>query len=556
VKKFDYCFIGAGAGAAPIAYKLAKAGYSICLIEKGPLLKEEDFFKDELAVSRRSIYTPNSDDEYHIVEQRQDSGTFSKERWNLFNGSMVGGSSNLMSGYFHRMKPMDFRLYSEFGAIDGANIVDWPIGYNEFEPYFSEVESLVGVSGTVAKHPFLEPRSTTNYPFEPTWEHPISSWIDTACNTLGYHSLRTARAVLPQSALGRNGCSYSNFCGSYGCATGAKGHGRSAFIEKILHLKNVTLLTETFAYKLVEEQHSITKVLCFNPDKTSLQVHATHFIVAAQAIESVRLLRNSTSKNFKQGVGNNYDQLGKNLIFSAGGSGEGRLHKKNLSPKQQEQLLIKGAFVNRSLQDWYAFSDNNRRYKGGTIDFLFEHANPVAQLMSARYNAQGELLWGKELQEKLKYLQTQSRVLNFEVFVDWLPTDNTYVTISPEDMDRYGVPVAKVRLDAHNHDLFVGRHLASKALNVLKAMGATDISSSISHAPPPNLVAGGCRFGNNIESSVLDANCKVHDCHNLYVTDASFMPTGGSVPYTWSIYANSLRVAEHLLKLSKKGRYA
>ena len=75
-------------------------------------------------------------------------------------------------------------------------------------------------------------------------------------------------------------------------------------------------------------------------------------------------------------------------------------------------------------------------------------------------------------------------------------------------------------------------------------MGAQDVSVNISEAPPPNLVAGGCRFGINPKTSVLDLNCKAHEVSNLYVTDGSFMPTGGSVPYTWTIYANSFRVAD------------
>lgn len=95
----------------------------------------------------------------------------------------------------------------------------------------------------------------------------------------------------------------------------------------------------------------------------------------------------------------------------------------------------------------------------------------------------------------------------------------------------------------------MGTHLAKKAVKVLQVMGATEISMSISSSPPPNLVAGGCRFGENSEMSVLDRNCKAHELDNLYVTDASFMPTGGSVPYTWTIYANSFRVAEHLLSV-------
>ena len=90
----------------------------------------------------------------------------------------------------------------------------------------------------------------------------------------------------------------------------------------------------------------------------------------------------------------------------------------------------------------------------------------------------------------------------------------------------------------------MGRYLADKEEKVLEKMGAENIGSGISGSPPPNLQAGGCRFGNDPETSVLDKNCKAHEVENLYITDGSFMPTGGSVTYTWTIYANSFRVAD------------
>ena len=92
----------------------------------------------------------------------------------------------------------------------------------------------------------------------------------------------------------------------------------------------------------------------------------------------------------------------------------------------------------------------------------------------------------------------------------------------------------------------MGRYINTRAIQVLEKMGAGNIRSSVSGAPPQNLVAGGCRFGDNPATSVLDADCRAHDAENLYVTDGSFMPTGGSVPYTWTIYANAFRVAERI----------
>ncbi len=103
----------------------------------------------------------------------------------------------------------------------------------------------------------------------------------------------------------------------------------------------------------------------------------------------------------------------------------------------------------------------------------------------------------------------------------------------------------------HSHDLKVGNYLATKAAELLQEMGAKNINSNISGGAPSNLVVGGCRFGNDPKKSVLDKNCKAHEVENLYITDGSFMPTGGSVTYTWTIYANSFRVADVLVKQMK-----
>ena len=104
--------------------------------------------------------------------------------------------------------------------------------------------------------------------------------------------------------------------------------------------------------------------------------------------------------------------------------------------------------------------------------------------------------------------------------------------------------MARVRLGYHPHDLKVGRFLSAKGVGVLEEMGAKNVVWGVSGAPPQNLVAGGCRFGKDAETSVLDPECRAHGAENLYVTDGSFMPTGGSVPYTWTIYANAFRVAD------------
>jgi choline dehydrogenase-like flavoprotein len=552
---YDICVIGSGAGGAPIAYELSKAGKSVVVLEKGPWFKTEDFTKDEISCCRRSVYTPNLRDEKHVIEDINNNdgwvgkSTFDTGR-DFWNGNMVGGSSNVMSGYFHRLKPEDFRLLSEFGEIEGANIVDWPISYDELEPHYSKVEQVVGVSGKVVKHPYLEPRSTKEFPFSPTAVNPIAQKIDEACVELDYHVIPTPRAILPQNALGRNACSYSNYCGSYGCSTDAKGSARAALLNPAIKTGNCEIVPNSMVYKLVsDDTGKVVSANYYDNSGKSKSITARIFVVACQASESSRLLLMSSGSRHQNGLANNNNQVGKNLIYSGGGSGSGDILYKNYNDTEIAQLKIRGLFVNRSLQDWYIIDDKTfgERSKGGTIDFLFRHANPIAKANSQKWSENG-LIWGKPLKDKIKSYFTDGRHLRFEVFNDWLPTDNCFVTLDPKIKDKWGNPVARIRIGNHPHDIKVGRHLANKAVNVLKEMGAENISFNISSSPPPNLVAGGCRFGDDPETSVLNSDCRAHDVENLYVTDASFMPTGGSVPYTWTIYANSFRVADRIRK--------
>jgi choline dehydrogenase-like flavoprotein len=551
---FDVCVIGSGAGGGPVVWSLARAGYSVVVLEKGPWFRQTDFSKDELACCRRSHYTPNLKDEQHVLEEYDKEkgwrGTPTAEsKRDFWNGNMVGGSSNLMSGFFHRLKPQDFRLLSEFGPIEGANQSDWPIDYNDLEPYYTQVERVVGVSGRLTPHPTLEPRSTADFPYPPTAEHPAATWIDEACKELGLHAIRVPRAILSAPREARGGCSYSGYCGSFGCSTGAKGSSRAALIEPSLASGRCDLRPNSKVYRLRSDAKGrVVQADYFDAQGKSRSVSARIFVVACQAIESARLLLASPGPAHPRGLGNRYGQVGRNLIFSAGGSGSGYFTYAKLSPEKAQQVKVLGPFVNRALQDWYTIKDEEigkKPLKGGTIEFLFAHPNPMPLANGLRWDS-GELLWGKPLKRKLEKWFSEDRKLLFEVFNDWLPTDDCFVSLDPGVKDRWGSPVARVRLGAHPQDLKVGRYLAQKGEQVLRAMGLDWVTSSVSPSPPPNLVAGGCRFGKDPKQSVLDPDCRVWSADNLFVSDASFMPTGGSVPYTWTIYANAFRVADRI----------
>lgn len=558
---FDVVIVGSGAGGSPVALRLAQAGFTVCVLEKGPWLTEQDFYKDELSCCQRSVYGSKLEQEQHVIEDYAGKNAQGGYNWSaeptlqsgidFWNGNMVGGSSNLMSGFFYRLKPQDFRLLSEFGPIKGANIADWPISYDDLEPYYTMVESEVGVSGKVTAHPHQEPRSRGDFPMPPTQEHPISGLFDTTCEKLNLHSIRTPRAVLSRPQHQRRSCEYSGYCGSYGCSSGAKGSARAALLDRAVKTGRCTVMPHCKVHRLVSNQQGrVTAAEYFNKDNRLKQIRAKIFVVACQAIETSRLLLHSVGAKHPHGLGNNHQQVGKNLLFSAGGSGYGDFLYADFPAQIAAQLKTRGPFVNRGLQDWYFIDDRKfgPRSKGGTIDFLLRHPNAISRAKSQRWDDNDRLIWGSRLKQKLKQHFTSAQYFRFEIFCDWLPTDDCFVSLDPTIKDQWGTPVARFRVGYHDHDIKVGEYMSEKAQLVLKAMGAKNVRGSVSGAPPPNLQAGGCRFGTNVKTSVLDADCRVHDADNLFITDGSWMPTGGSVPYTWTIYANSFRVADKIIK--------
>ncbi|MDJ0522512.1 MAG: GMC family oxidoreductase [Planctomycetota bacterium] len=552
---FDVCVIGSGAGGGPVAAVAAEAGYRVVVLEKGPWYEADQFLKDEIIQCRRPTFWPHKRDEPHVREWMDKAGKrHAYLTGDFWNGNLVGGASVLMSGFFLRLKPTDFRLRSTYGPIADADVVDWPMAYDDLEPWYARIEEEVGVSGLAWEDlpdDVRDKRSTEDMPFLPTREHPFADRIDQVGAKLGLHPFPTPRAVLPEDWNGRRACAYAGYCGSYGCRTEAKGSSLAAFLPRALKTKRCEIRPRAMVTKLVsDETGKVVKAEYRDAQGKRQTIEASIFVVACQAIESARLLLNSRGPKHPNGLANGSGLVGRNLLFSTFGAGWGGFRHSDRS--EDAWLRSKETFVNRSLQDWYHIDDPKLgKRKGGTIDFLLMHPNPIAAGMSQAFEDRvppGSVFWGQPLKDRLFDWMHETVNLKFEIFGEWLADRRSRVTIDPYTQDRWGTPVARVRPYSHPRNRVTAAFLMDRGLDFMRALGAENPRTVPRFGgPSTNLIAGTCRFGKDPKSSVLDVDCRAHEARNLFVTDGSFMPTAGSVPFTFTIYANARRVAERIV---------
>ena len=356
---FDICVVGSGAGGAPVAHSAALAGRSVVVLEKGPWLREADFAKDEISHCRRRTFLPDLRAEPHVVAFDDGSAWPTHETgWDFWNGSLVGGATNLMSGYFHPLKPLDLRLRSEFGPVAGADVTDWPIDHADLEPWYAYVERVVGVSRRMV-------------------EHPVSGWIDAAAAKVGATTFPVPRAILTTPRGKRRSCEYSGYCGSYGCTSGAKGSARAALLDDAVATGRCEVRPDSMVAHLGSDARGrVTHAEYFDAAGARQRVDAKVFVVACQPIETARLLLNSRGPAHPDGLGNRDGQVGRFLLSSAGGSGSGTLTTERFG----DALHDPRPFVNRATQDDYVLEGPRR--KGGTVDFLWRHPNPISRAQS------------------------------------------------------------------------------------------------------------------------------------------------------------------------------
>jgi choline dehydrogenase-like flavoprotein len=548
----DVLVVGAGAGGAVAAWALTARGVRVRLLETGPRFDPSQFRTHDqdwevvpspldevtLAPERHSYESAPGElldpDFAHLASHTPTlvSRTFERRLPFLWSRSIgVGGTTLHYQGEAHRFPAHAFRMRSERGVA-----ADWPLEYDELAPYYERVERLLDVAGEPG-NPFKPERDAFPHP-----AHPLSMasrHVAEGARRLGWQQLPNTLAVLQEPRPGRAACHYCNGC-IRGCMVGAKSSVDVAVLPEAERSGRLEIETGFHAARLEHDANGrITGVLGHAASGREQRHRARAVILAAGAIETPRLLLNSTSQAHPTGIGNGHDLVGRYLMESL--------------------YLRRGVVFDRPLQSWLGLPIDSRIWDGNGAA---SPSDPSPGIVLGQFAGffEGPAGFAREGVPGFGLAHREEMARRFgaglELFgiAEQLPRAENRVTLS-EETDRFGAPLARVETRLDRTDLEALSTIRSRLGELGKAAGAERFVAQVSAYDIPNAshVAGTCRMGHDPEASVVDAFGAIHGHPNLVIADASVLPTQGAGDSpSLTIQALALRAAEALAERARR----
>jgi gluconate 2-dehydrogenase alpha chain len=452
VPDFDVVVVGSGPGGATAAEVLTAAGKSVCILEKGRnhLLALEPPFdnlghlsNDEIKLDRRHFLGPDPLLEPRTYRRSPADGD------RLFTGdvnnmpSTVGGAGFHADGKLPRYREIDFRLATELGPVDGADVADWPVDYDEMEPYYAEAERIVGVAGDHTGNPFAAWRSGP-YPMPPGPDMFLTTLTGPAAERLGYHPYRAPTGVNSVPYDGRPACNNCGFCAFYGCPIEAKGDP-VAPLRKALLTGRCEIRPESVAVEIVLDGSGKRSrgVRYLDAGGDALEVTADSVVVACGAFETPRLL-------LRSGIGNSSDLVGRYLMFHLQtivlGNFEFRLH----AYKGRDVTHLMDDPIVGDASSAAAAKDAGLPYlRGGIV----EHGGSGHPISEALYTRPG-----RSHSVRMAESERRDRMAAFTMQGEDLPQATNRVDLDPAVRDVRGLPVGRVTYRPHAHEAACAHH--------------------------------------------------------------------------------------------------
>jgi choline dehydrogenase-like flavoprotein len=562
---FDVCIVGSGAGGGMAAKVLTEAGADVVMLEAGAPF-------DPARDSRMFAWSYEGPHRGAAIPTRQfgefDAGwggwtldgepytTDPDSRFDWFRTRMVGGRTNHWGRISLRFGPDDFRRRTLDGLGD-----DWPISYDDLKPYYDEVDRLIGLFGSAEGLP-NEPDGIFLPPPRPRCYELL---IKQAADALQITCIPSRLSILTQPHNGRKACHYCGQCGR-GCAIHANFSSPSVLLPPALATGRLTLVTRAMAREVTSDETGLATGVSYIDTATGRENHvrARIVVLAASACESARLLLNSKSTRFPQGLANSSGVVGRYLTDTTGTAVGGFIPKlMNGVPHNED-----GASGMHLYMPWWL---NNRTLdfpRGYHIEIGGGRRMPSAGFLAGMHrntgiDADGRRITpaghGKALKDD--YRRFYGARVGFSGRGEMIPNEASYCEIDPSVVDRWGIPVLRFHFKWTDYELNQVRHMQRTFRALIDQMGGTPLTPMPTRAAGYGIEPGGriihevgvTRMGHSPTTSVVNAQCQAHDVKNLFVADGGPFVTNADKNVTWTILALAMRTSTHIVDQRKAG---
>ncbi len=554
--RYDVCVIGSGAGGGMAAKVLTEAGATVLLLEAGPnwdAQKDSAMLKWPYESPRRGAATP----ERHFGEFHAGLGGWSldgepytvaeDEAFRWFRVRQLGGRTNHWGRISLRFGPDDFRARSVDGLGD-----DWPIGYDDIAPYYDKVDRLVGLFGSVEGLP-NDPDGLFMPPPQPRcWELAVKQ----AADQLDITCIPSRMSILTQPLNGRPACHYCGQCGR-DCGTGSNFSTPSVLLPPARATGRLEIITGAMAREVTVDARGLANGVSYVDTNTGAEEHvrAKAVVLAASACESARLLLNSKSSLFPDGLANSSGTVGRYLTDTTGTDVMGFIPSMRDGVPHNED----GAGGAHLYMPWWLDNAKLDFPRGYHIEIWGGRGMPGYGFMGGIQNYPGGGGYGKDL--KNMYRSYYGATVGFSGRGEMIPNADSYCEIDPNVVDRWGIPVLRFHFGWSEHEVRQVRHMQETFREIIDVMGGEALWPMPGPDDDYGIAAGGViihelgvtRMGNSPDTSVLNSNCQAHEVKNLFVADAGPFVSQPNKNPTWTILALAMRTSEYIADLANKG---
>ena len=547
------------------AMVLTQAGANVVMLEAGPMwdsTTDSFMFAWPYNTPRRGAATPER--QFGEFDGALGGWTIDGEPYtsapgntfDWFRSRMLGGRTNHWGRISLRFGPHDFQRKTLDGLGD-----DWPISYDDLKPYYDKIDRFIGIFGAslgMANEPdgiFLPPPKPRCYEL----------LIKQASERLNIPCVPSRLSILTKPLNNRPACHYCGQCGR-GCATHSNFSSPSVLIPPALKTGRLKILTGAMAREVTIDEAGLANGVTYIDKQTARDNHvrARIVVIAGGACESARLLLNSKSSKFPNGLANSSGAVGKYLMDSTGTSVSGFIPKlMDGTPHNEDgvggmHLYTPWWLDNRKLdfpRGYHIELGGGRRMPNAGFGSGIHNFTSVD--VAGRPHAFGG--YGKEL--KNDYRRLYGATVNFAGRGEMIPNADSYCEIDPMVVDKWGIPVLRFHYKWSDYELNQVKHMQETFRAIIQEMGGTPTSPMPSKEDGYGIAAGGriihevgvTRMGNDPSTSVLNKSCQAHDVKNVFVADGGPLPSQADKNCTWTILALSMRTAELIADARKAG---